>query len=202
MGILGDDRETQALAREDEVSVRTGHEVDPAVASAAIDVVAFIGDERDYETFLERMADGATPQEQDRYRYALPTFREPGLMDRTLELIATGQVRAQDGPYMLQVAEMNRDLGERAWAYVRDHWDSVVPMFTDSNVIALAQGARWLTAEDQVADVQAFFAANDIPQNHLTLLQAMERQRLYADLRSRSRDELAARFGQAEPVTS
>ena len=49
MGILGDDRETQALAREDEVSVRTGHAIDPAVASAAIDVVAFIGDERDYD---------------------------------------------------------------------------------------------------------------------------------------------------------
>jgi puromycin-sensitive aminopeptidase len=202
MGILGDDRETQALAREDEASVRTGHEVDPAVASAAIDVVAFVGDARDYDTFLERMAEGATPQEQDRYRYALPTFRDPDLMDRTLELIASGEVRAQDGPYMLQVAEMNRDLGERAWTFVRENWDRIVPTFTDSNVIALAQGARWLTTEAQVADVQAFFAANDIPQNHLTLTQAMERQRLYATLRTRSRDELAARFGQAEPVTS
>jgi aminopeptidase N len=202
MGILGDDRETQALAREDEVSVRTGHAIDPAVASAAIDVVAFIGDERDFDTFLERVADGATPQEQDRYRYALPTFRDPALMDRTLQLIASGEVRAQDGPYMLQVAEMNRDLGGRAWAYIRDHWDTVIPTFTDSNVIALAQGARWLTDADQVADVQAFFEANDIPQNHLTLLQAMERQRLYADLRARSSIELAARFGQAEPVTS
>ena len=114
-------------------------------------------------------------------------------MDRTLELIASGEVRAQDGPYMLQVAEMNRDLGDRAWAFVRDHWDTVVPTFTDSNVIALAQGARWLTAPDQVADVQAFFTANDIPQNHLTLLQALERQRLYADLRSR----VARRAGRA-----
>ena len=127
MGILGDDRETQALAREDEASIRTGHPVDPAVASAAIDVVAFIGDERDYDDFLERVADGATPQDQDRYRYALPTFRDPALMDRTLELIASGEVRAQDGPYMLQVAEMNRDLGERAWTFVRDHWDSRRP---------------------------------------------------------------------------
>ena len=202
MGILGDDRETQALAREDEVSVRTGHPIDPAVASAAIDVVAAIGDERDYEVFLQRVAEGATPQEQDRYRYALPTFRDPTLMDRTLALVASGEIRAQDGPYMLQVAQMNRDLGDRAWSFVRDHWDTVVPMFTDSNVIALAQGARWLTTPDLVADVQAFFTANDIPQNHLTLTQAMERQRLYAELRRSSRDELAARFGQAEPVTS
>jgi puromycin-sensitive aminopeptidase len=202
MGILGDDRETQALAREDEVSVRTGHAIDPAVASAAVDVVAFIGDERDYEVFLERVAEGATPQEQDRYRYALPTFRDPALMDRTLELVASGAIRAQDGPYLLQVAEMNRDLGDRAWAFIRDHWDTVVPSFTDSNVIALAQGARWLTAPDQVADVQAFFAANDIPQNHLTLLQALERQRLYAELRRRAGEDLAVRYGQAETITT
>ena len=78
----------------------------------------------------------------------------------------------------------------------------VVPTFTDSNVIALAQGARWLTAPDQVADVQAFFTANDIPQNHLTLLQVLERQRLYADLRRRAADDLAVRYGQAETITT
>ena len=45
-----------------------------------------------------------------------------------------------------------------------------------------------------MAEVQAFFTANDIPQNHLTLLQALERQRLYADLRERASGELEARF--------
>ena len=58
MGILGDDRETQAIAREDEAQVRAGHPVDPAVASAAIDVVAFIGDARDYDVFVAADAGG------------------------------------------------------------------------------------------------------------------------------------------------
>ncbi len=200
MGILGDDRETQALAREDEASARSGHAVEPAVASAAIDVVAFIGDERDYEIYVERMSSAATPQEQDRYRYALPTFRDPALMRRTLDLIGSEAIRAQDGPYLLQVATMNRDLGDVAWAFVRDGWETWITRFTDSNVIALAQGARWLTSPEEVADVQAFFTATDIPQNHLTLLQTLERQRLYADLRRRAAAELQERFGQPEPV--
>ena len=201
MGILGDDPETQALAREDEASVRSGHAVEPAVASAAIDVVAFVGDERDYEIFLERMANGTTPQEQDRYRYALPTFRDPDLMQRTLELIGSDGVRAQDAPYLLQVAEMNRDLGDQAWTFVRDNWKTLTSKFTESNVIALPQGARWLTSPESVAEVQAFFTANDIPQNHLTLLQALERQRLYADLRQRASGELEARFAGRAPVS-
>ncbi len=70
--------------------------------------------------------DGAsTPQDQDRYRYAMPTFRDPDLMQRTLDLIAGGGVRTQDAPYLLQVCLMNRDLGEMAWQFVRSHWDEL-----------------------------------------------------------------------------
>jgi hypothetical protein len=46
-----------------------------------------------------------------------------------------------------------------------------------------------------VRDVQAFFAEHDIPQNHLMLQQALERQRVFAALRERASAELAARFG-------
>jgi puromycin-sensitive aminopeptidase len=194
MGILGDDRETQAMAREDEAQVRAGHPVDPAVASAAIDVVAFVGDARDYDTFVQRMEEATTPQDQDRYRFALPTFRDPELLERTLELVVSGAIRAQDGPFILQVALMNRDLGDAAWAYVRDNWASLTSLFAVPNIIAIAQGARWLSDADGAADVQAFFALHDIPQNHRTLTQAMERQRLYADLRARVSDDLATRF--------
>jgi puromycin-sensitive aminopeptidase len=200
MGILGDDAETQALAREDEAAIRAGHAIDPAVASAAIDVVAFVGTERDYDVFLERMDGGATPQDRDRYRYALPTFRDPDLMQRTLALLASDAVRTQDAPYLFQVAIMNRDLGGDAWAYVRDHWATITPRFTKTNTIALAQGARWLTTADEVDDIQAFFEANDIPQARLTLRQVLERQRLYADLRRRSAASLAARYGAAAAV--
>ena len=62
------------------------------------------------------------------------------------------------------------------------------------NSALVCQGSYWLTAPDQVADVQAFFAEHDIPQGHLSLLQAMERQRLFAAMRERVSAELASRF--------
>jgi len=51
-----------------------------------------------------------------------------------------------------------------------------------------------LTEPDIVGDVQAFFAEHDIPQNHLMLLQALERQRVFAALRQRAAPELTERF--------
>jgi puromycin-sensitive aminopeptidase len=194
LGILGDDPETQAMAREAEGLSRSGGAVDASVVAAAVDVVAFSGGEETFEAFRARMHDAPTPQEEDRYRTALARFRDPALMERLLSLAVSGEVRPQDAPFLLSRAEANRDLGPIAWHYVRDHWDELLPRFAASNVIHLAGGARTLTEPELVAEVQAFFAEHDIPQNHLSLVQAMERQRMMAALRARASGDLAARF--------
>jgi puromycin-sensitive aminopeptidase len=194
LGILGDDPETQAMAREAEALSRGGTAVDASVAAAAVEVVAFAGGVDDFDAFEARMLDAPTPQEQERYRGALARFRDPALMERLVAVAMSDRVRIQDAPFLLARAEMNRDVGAIAWHYVRDHWDDLIPRFAASNVIHLAHGARIQTAPDLVAEIQAFFAEHDIPQNHLSLLQAMERQRVLAALRERASGELAARF--------
>jgi len=194
LGILGDDPETQAMAREAESLSRSGGAVDASVAAAAVDVVAFAGGEEAFEAFRVRMHDAPTPQEEDRYRTALARFRDPALMERLLSLAVSEEVRPQDAPFLLSRAEANRDLGVIAWRYVRDHWDELLPRFAASNVIHLAVGARTLTDPQLVAEVQAFFEEHDIPQNHRSLVQAMERQRMMAAMRERASGELAARF--------
>ena len=202
LGVLGNDPETQAMARVAEARSRSGRAVEPAVAAAAVDVVAFIGGPADYDAFRARMDDAPTPQEQERYRYALARFRDPALMQRTLALAVSDAIRPQDAPFVLARAQMNRDLGEIAWRFVRDHWADLCSRFAASNVISLAQGARSLTAPAQVADVQAFFADHDIPSHRLPLVQAMERQRLFAALRERAGPELATRFATREALAA
>jgi puromycin-sensitive aminopeptidase len=194
LGILGDDPETQAMAREAESMSRGGSAVDASVAAAAVEVVAFAGGAEEFEAFEARMLDAPTPQEQERYRGALARFRDPALMQRLLAIALSDEVRIQDAPFLLARAETNRDAGAIAWHYVADRWDELTPQFAASNVIHLAHGARVMTDPTLVAEVQAFFAEHDIPQNHLSLLQALERQRVMAALRTRAGGELAARF--------
>jgi puromycin-sensitive aminopeptidase len=194
LGVLGNDEATQALARDVEARSRGGGPIEPAIAAAAVDVVAFVGGPAEYDAFRARMDAAPTPQEQERYLYALARFRDPGLMERTLQLVSSEAVRAQDAPFVLAHAEANRDVGVLAWQFVRDGWDALLPRFASSNVIFLASGVRWLTAADQVADVQAFFAEHDIPQSRLTLVQVLERQRMYAAVRQRVSADLATRF--------
>ena len=77
LGVLGDDPETQAMAREAEALSRTAGGVDASVAAAAVEVVAFAGGEEAFEAFRARMQEAPTPQEQDRYRYALAAVPRP-----------------------------------------------------------------------------------------------------------------------------
>jgi puromycin-sensitive aminopeptidase len=194
LGILGDDPETQAQAREAESLARDGGDVSPAVAAAAVRVVAFTGGASEFEAFAERYRQARTPQEEDRYLYALVRFRDPALMDRILEMSLTDDVRSQNTPFVMAYAMINRDLGPRAWRFVAARWEDVTARIADSNVIALATGLRFLVDPETVEHTQAFFRDHDIPQNRLMLQQHLERQRIVAASRERVSAELTQRL--------
>jgi puromycin-sensitive aminopeptidase len=194
LAMLGEDPETQAQARELESEARAGGDVDAAVAAAAIDVVAHTGGGSEHARYRDLAREAGTPQEQERYLFALARFRDPVLVDATLAATLTDEIRSQDAPFLLNLAMTSRDHGPRAFRFVMEHWDAMRERFAASNIIALGAGVRWLTDPSAVDDAQAFFAEHDIPQNHLMLQQALERQRVAAALRRRAKPELEAYF--------
>jgi len=195
LAILGGDAEVTARARELEEAARAGRPIDASLASAAVAVVAATGGPDDYERFLARSKDAPTPQEQLRYLYALADFRDPELMDRTLELALSDEVRSQNAPFLLARAMANRDAGDRAWRFVKEHWEEANRGLPPNTIIYLADGVRFLTTPEQEADVQSFFAEHDIPQAKKMLRQVLERQRINVAFRRRVEPQLVASFG-------
>ena len=169
--------------------------MDASLAAAAVAVVAATGDRDDYDRFLARSKDAPTPQEQLRYLYALADFRHPDLMDRTLQLALSDEVRSQNAPFLLSRAMANRDVGDRAWRFVKERWEEVNRRLPPNTIIYLADGVRFLTTPEQEADVQAFFEENDIPQARKMLKQVLERQRINVAFRRRVEPQLGAFFG-------
>jgi puromycin-sensitive aminopeptidase len=194
LAILGEDPEAQAQARELEAESRAGGDVDAAVAAAAIDVVAYVGGNEEHARYRDLARTAATPQEQERYLFGLARFSDPQLVDATLAASMTSEIRSQDAPFLVNRLMAGRDHGARAFRYVAEHWDEMLDRFASSNIIALGAGVRWLTDPSTVDEVAAFFAEHDIPQNHLMLQQALERQRVAAALRRRITPELEVYF--------
>jgi puromycin-sensitive aminopeptidase len=194
LAVLGAEPNAQALAREIELEARSGGPADPSLAAASIAIVAAGGGPEEYEAFLEARRTLRTPQEQLRYLYALSDFRDAVLLDRTVALGLTEEVRPQNAPGLFARSMANRDHGERAWRFVKEHWDQIVARVAPSTVVFVADGVRFLTDPERVEDAEAFFAAHPIPQSALQLRQILERQRVNAELRRRAVPDLQTFF--------
>ncbi len=196
LGVLGADPNAEAAAREFEAEARAGKPVDASLAAAAVNVVAANGDAADYERYWTAYRESPTPQEQYRYLFALPLFRDPALFDRTLEATFGDDIRSQDAPFVFAYSLINRDLGERAWDTLRARWNEAEERFPAQLTIRMAEGVRYLTLPEQVDEARAFFAEHPIPQSSKMLEQMLERQRVAAALRQRATPDLEAHFSE------
>jgi len=194
LGVLGADPNAAALAREIEAEARRGDAVDASLASAAVAVLAATGSTGEYEGFLRARDEAATPQEQLRYRCALPDFRDAALVERTVAMALTDEIRPQNVPGVLARAIANREHGERAWALVKERWTEIERRIAHSTLVYVAEGVRFLATSELAQDAGTFFAGHPIPQSALQLQQHLERQRVNADLRRRVTGELAEAF--------
>ncbi len=182
----GNDAEAIAGCRE----LMAAGGVDPALAAAAIAVVAVTGDEADYEEIRQRYETAPTPQLELRYLMALTTFDDPQIMGRTLAATLDGTVRSQDAGFVLRGCLENRDLGPQAWAHITEHWDEINQRLPSAIVPRMLGGISALSTPDLAAEVEAFLEAHPVPQGPLIIAQHLERQKINVELRRRIQEAL------------
>ncbi|MGQ0617690.1 MAG: M1 family metallopeptidase [Acidimicrobiia bacterium] len=200
LGTVGDDDDVHARARL--LLARTQSEpgaVDPAMAAAAVTVVAERGGVEDYEAFLERSRAATNPQEEMRYLYALARFRDPVAFERMLELSVT-EVRSQNAPFLLRLALLNRHNGAVAWSFLSQRWAEVLERFPSSTIVRMAEGVRALDDPALAEEVHAFFAEHPVPQGARTLDQHLEKLGVNVAFRQREAQRLAAALTRPDPL--
>ena len=149
------------------------------------------GGAAEYEVFLAKHRDPATPQEERRYQSALSAFPGEAEMKRTLDMSLSGEVRTQDAPYLLAVCMRNREQGYLAWQFVKDNWDKINEVFPSNSIVRMLSGITSLSKGDQADDVIAFFEDHEVPQGQLTLQQTLEKLRVNVALRERESERFA-----------
>jgi puromycin-sensitive aminopeptidase len=194
LGILGADPQAFGMAMEIERESRGEGQVDPSLVAASVGIVAAGGTPEDFDRYLEAIRSARTPQEELRYLYALPEFRDAMLLDRTVGMTLTDEIRTQNVPGVLARSMANRENGARAWAFTKEHWDEIVSQVAPTTLIYVADGVRYLTEPEQVRDAAGFFKAHPIPQSALQLEQILERQRVNEALRKRATPQLMGAF--------
>ena len=116
LGVAGDDPEVLARARTlAEQYLRDPQSLDPTLAGTAIHLAALKGDRKLYDEYKAQAEKAASPQEHNRFLYALPAFRDRSLIERTLEYAASSDVRVSDAPELIGSLLKNPAGQEAAW---------------------------------------------------------------------------------------
>jgi puromycin-sensitive aminopeptidase len=180
LGTLGDDARVQARAEE-----AFGKAPDANVLAAAITVLAHAGGEGRYEDFVKRFREAASPQEEQRYLYALAGFRPTPLVERTLEKTLNGEVRTQDAPFLVRSMLYGVHSRERAWEFVRANWERMNTDYPVNGVRRMCEGVIGLARPEWEEGVKEFFRSRQVDLGGKTLEQYLEQLHVMVELRRR-----------------
>jgi aminopeptidase N len=188
VGIWGGARQVQKQAREQALGYITDPSSLPAtLVPAVVKVAASSGDAALYERYVARIKElAADPEEYYRFFNALPYFRDPAVVKRTLESALSSDVRTQDSATLivgLLALPWSRPI---AWAFVKAEWARITDRLgTFQGVPYMMFGLANFCSVEEAGEVKSFFATHPVPQAERGLRQAIEQMERCAAMRTR-----------------
>jgi puromycin-sensitive aminopeptidase len=178
VGVTGNSPDVQREARDLAVKyVADPMSVPPTLASTVLSVAAYGGDAMLYDLYIAQLPKlTGKPEEYYRFFNALPSFRDPALVQRTLRFAISSEVRTQDTATVIGGLLRGRSSQDAAWAFVKENWDMLTKtlgVFQGIPRIAGAVGA--FCTREKRAEVEQFFKEHPVPPAERTLRQAFER---------------------------
>lgn len=168
--------------------------LDPEIVRAVITVTADAGT-ADYATFFEKYRTATTPQDENRFLYALPLFPNPDLTRQTFQATLDGRIRTQNGPFVVAQLLGNRETKGTAWDLYSGHWDEQVELFPPMLLRRTFQNLWALN--DRPQEVHRFFRGRVVKHAEKALAQELERLDVMTAYRKNVTDALA-RYLKAE----
>jgi aminopeptidase N len=193
LGSVGRDPEALAEARRlTERALQTPASVESSLAASAFGLAAQNGDSAFYDRVMANVKSAPTPELYYLNFFTLSSFRDPQLLQRTLDYAISPEVRSQDTLSLLG-AVMGNPAGEKlAWNFVRSHWAEVEKAggpFAGAQVVISTGGFCDAGLRDEVTD---FFSVHKVAAAERSFRQATESIMNCVDLKSQQSNQLAS----------
>jgi aminopeptidase N len=135
-----------------------GAALEPTTADAIVAVAARDGDARLFEALKQAALKAASPDERERYLFALGRFEDPAIVERGLQYALSPDVRAQDTAQYLARFLENPAAHTRAWEFVRQHWTDIEPKIAVSfGTVRLVGALDSFCTRQERDDILRFF---------------------------------------------
>jgi puromycin-sensitive aminopeptidase len=191
LGTYGEDAEVRAKAKQlyslwDDDPSKADRDIAPALVS----ILAYSGDAGRYEEFKKKFKSARTPQEEQRYLFALANFRDKALLRRTADMSLDGEVRTQNAPYLMNSLLLNTSGRYEAWDYIRSHWEEMTRKYPDNALPRMCEGVVSLI--DREDEVKKFFQEHRVRLGGKIIDQHLERLAIAVNFSRREGKHLAS----------
>jgi len=136
------------------------------------------GDEESYEAVLGTFRKSDLHEEKMRALRALGFSQQPKLLQRTLELSLSPEVRPQDTPLAIGSVAWNRRGRELAWKFLQSRWEEFNRRYGRGGFLLarlISSTTSDFASEEKAAEVEEFFRAHPAPAAERTIRQSIER---------------------------
>ena len=148
--------------------------VDATLASTVVDLAARGGDAARWQSYRARMTAATTPEERQRFQTALTFFQAPALVEDTLKLTLTPEVRSQDA-WRVLTSSLGHPWSRRAtWSFVKTSWPALSAKVPENLLIRVVGAVGGFCDADLLKDALAFFGDKHLPGIKRRLAQAKE----------------------------
>ena len=123
----------------------------------------------------ERRKSATTPQDEQRYLFALAGIPSEAVALETLEKCLS-EFRSQDAPFLMGAMVANRSIGEFVWRWITERWGQLTEHFIPDMHAMMLGGVVTLFKDGELArEVRAFHESNPLQSRHVTLIQMLDR---------------------------
>jgi aminopeptidase N len=192
LGYSGRDPQTlEHATRLSHLALENPSAIDASVAGTVFHLAAINGDASLYDKMLDRMRKAPSPEERAVLMRALAEFRDPKLLERTLQLALTPEIRSQDMAFLISDVVENPEGGHLGWDFMRAHWAEIERILGGFNTGGLVESTAAFCDANMRNEVKDFFETHKAPAQERTLKQALEHINYCVDFRSSQADQLA-----------
>jgi puromycin-sensitive aminopeptidase len=178
------------------------HLADPAGGTLAPDLVrtaaaisVAYGDADVWHRTLDAYRATDRAVEQLRYLYALAETPIEDLRMRLLEMTIGGEVRSQDGPFIIAAALSRPGAAGPVWDWIEANWARLAERFPPSLAIRMLDAASVICDANLAVRVRRFCEEVDLAVSEVRMQQILERMDLSVALAGRLRGRMAAEMG-------
>jgi puromycin-sensitive aminopeptidase len=191
LGTLGEDDKVQAQAGElFERYLKDRGAVSTDIAPALVTIMAHTGAEDRYSRFVHEFKTASTPQEEDRFMYALSAFRHDNLLKQTLEKTLNGEVRTQSAPYLVRQVMLNPFGRKVSWEFLNQNYPKIKETFPEVSITRMFEGITGLVESEYLPKVTRFLKDHPVKQGQKTVAQHLEKLQVAIAFKDREKSTL------------